>query len=49
MVMIPAHLVPMWMDSPLYYSFINHGKESVVLDLKNDHDKSIFINMAQTS
>lgn len=29
----------------LYYSFINHGKESVVLDLKNDHDKSIFINM----
>ena len=28
----------------LYYSFINHGKESVVLDLKNDHDKSIFIN-----
>lgn len=29
----------------LYYSFINHGKESVVLELKNDHDKSIFINM----
>ncbi len=29
----------------LYYSFINHGKEIVVLDLKNDHDKSIFINM----
>lgn len=29
----------------LYYSFINHGKESVVLDLKNEQDKSIFINM----
>lgn len=29
----------------LYYSFINYGKESVVFDLKNDYDKSIFINM----
>lgn len=28
-----------------YYSFINYGKESVVFDLKNDYDKSIFINM----
>lgn len=29
----------------LYYSFINHSKKSVVLNLKNNHNKSIFINM----
>ncbi|MFO6426543.1 CoA transferase [Escherichia coli] len=34
------------MDGPsLYYSFINHGKGVLIIDLKNDHDKSIFINM----
>lgn len=29
----------------LYYSFINRGKESVVLDLKNENDRAIFTNM----
>ncbi len=38
MVMIPA-FSPYVDGQSLYYSFINHGKESVVLDLKNDHDK----------
>lgn len=29
----------------LYYSFVNRGKESVVLNLKDEHDRAIFINM----
>ena len=31
----------------LYYSFVNRGKESVVLNLKEDKDRAIFINMLQ--
>lgn len=29
----------------LYYSFVNRGKESIVLNLKDEHDKAIFTNM----
>jgi CoA:oxalate CoA-transferase len=29
----------------LYFSFINRGKESIVLNLKEDHDRAIFRNM----
>jgi CoA:oxalate CoA-transferase len=29
----------------LYFSFVNRGKESVVLNLKEDTDKQIFLNM----
>ncbi|ENZ7198125.1 CoA:oxalate CoA-transferase [Klebsiella variicola] len=29
----------------LYYSFVNRGKESVVLNLKTDTDRHVFINM----
>lgn len=32
-------------DQSLYYSFVNRGKESVVLNLKEDKDRAIFINM----
>lgn len=31
----------------LYYSFVNRGKESVVLNLKEEHDRAIFINMVK--
>jgi CoA-transferase family III len=29
----------------LYFSFINRGKESIVLNLREDHDRAIFRNM----
>ncbi|HHR6442866.1 TPA: CoA:oxalate CoA-transferase [Providencia alcalifaciens] len=29
----------------LYYSFVNRGKESIILNLKEEHDRKIFINM----
>jgi CoA:oxalate CoA-transferase len=29
----------------LYFSFVNRGKESVVLNLKDDEDRAIFLNM----
>jgi len=38
-------LGPFLNDQSLYYSFVNRGKESVVLDLKTEHDRQIFINM----
>ncbi|MGG4609352.1 CoA:oxalate CoA-transferase [Providencia sp. Me31A] len=31
----------------LYYSFINRGKESIVLDLKNNDDRELFFNMVK--
>jgi CoA:oxalate CoA-transferase len=31
----------------LYFSFVNRGKESVVLDLKADADREIFLNMVR--
>ena len=34
-------------DQSLYFSFVNRGKESVVLDLKDDTDRAIFLNMVK--
>lgn len=31
----------------LYYSFVNRGKESVVLNLKDENDRKIFLNMVR--
>lgn len=32
-------------DQSLYYSFVNRGKESIVLDLKDKQDQTVFCNM----
>lgn len=32
-------------DQSLYFSFVNRGKESIVLNLKEDADRAIFLNM----
>lgn len=32
-------------QTSLYFAFVNRGKESIVLDLKEDADRKIFINM----
>ncbi len=32
-------------DQSLYFSFVNRGKESIVLNLKDDADRAIFLNM----
>jgi crotonobetainyl-CoA:carnitine CoA-transferase CaiB-like acyl-CoA transferase len=32
-------------DKSLYFSFVNRGKESIVLNLKDDGDRAIFLNM----
>jgi CoA:oxalate CoA-transferase len=34
-------------DQSLYFSFVNRGKESVVLDLKDEADRAIFLNMVR--
>ncbi|MBV8260413.1 MAG: CoA:oxalate CoA-transferase [Paraburkholderia sp.] len=34
-------------DQSLYFSFVNRGKESVVLDLKDNADRAIFLNMVR--
>lgn len=34
-------------DQSLYFSFVNRGKESIVLDLKAAPDKAIFLNMVR--
>ena len=36
-------------DKSLYFSCVNRGKESVVLNLKADDDKKIFINMVKAA
>lgn len=38
---------PFVKDQSLYFSFVNRGKESIVLDLKNDADRAIFLNMVR--
>ena len=38
---------PFYKDQSLYFSFINRGKESIVLNLKNDADRAIFLNMVR--
>ncbi len=32
-------------DKSLYFSFVNRGKESIILNLKDDGDRAIFLNM----
>ncbi|CAB3751195.1 CoA:oxalate CoA-transferase [Paraburkholderia solisilvae] len=34
-------------DKSLYFSFVNRGKESIVLNLKHDEDRAIFLNMVR--
>jgi CoA:oxalate CoA-transferase len=36
---------PFYKDQSLYFSFVNRGKESIVLNLKDETDKAIFLNM----
>jgi CoA:oxalate CoA-transferase len=36
---------PFYKDQSLYFSFVNRGKESIVLDLKSDVDRNLFLNM----
>ena len=36
---------PFVKDQSLYFSFVNRGKESIVLDLKSDSDRAVFLNM----
>ena len=36
---------PFLNDQSLYFSFVNRGKESIVLNLKDDADRAIFLNM----
>ena len=38
---------PFVKDQSLYFSFINRAKESIVLNLKEDHDRAIFRNMVR--
>jgi CoA:oxalate CoA-transferase len=38
-------LGPFLQDQSLYFSFVNRGKESIVLDLKSEADRAIFLNM----
>ncbi|MCB8877390.1 CoA:oxalate CoA-transferase [Acidisoma silvae] len=34
-------------DQSLYFSFVNRGKESIVLNLKEDTDRALFLNMVR--
>lgn len=34
-------------DQSLYFSFVNRGKESIVLNLKDDDDRALFLNMVR--
>jgi len=36
-------------EQSLYFSFVNRGKESVVLNLKDEADRAIFLNMAASA
>ncbi|MEI9914968.1 MAG: CoA transferase [Methylovirgula sp.] len=36
---------PFYKGQSLYFSFVNRGKESVVLNLKDESDKAILLNM----
>jgi CoA:oxalate CoA-transferase len=36
---------PFYKDQSLYFSFVNRGKESIVLNLKEERDRSLFRNM----
>ncbi len=36
---------PFYKGQSLYFSFVNRGKESIVLNLKDESDKAILLNM----
>jgi CoA:oxalate CoA-transferase len=36
---------PFYKDQSLYFSFVNRGKESIVLNLKEDADRKLFLRM----
>ena len=38
---------PFYKDQSLYFSFVNRGKESIVLNLKDEVDRAIFVNMVR--
>ncbi|WP_020176832.1 CoA:oxalate CoA-transferase [Methyloferula stellata] len=38
---------PFYKEQSLYFSFVNRGKESIVLNLKDEADKAIFLNMVR--
>jgi crotonobetainyl-CoA:carnitine CoA-transferase CaiB-like acyl-CoA transferase len=38
---------PFYKDQSLYFSFVNRGKESIVLNLKEGADRTIFLNMVR--
>ncbi len=38
---------PFYKDQSLYFSFVNRGKESIALDLKQEADRAIFLNMVR--
>lgn len=38
---------PFVKNQSLYYSFVNRGKESIVLDLKNDDDRAVFLEIVK--
>jgi CoA:oxalate CoA-transferase len=38
---------PFYKGQSLYFSFVNRGKESIVLNLKEDADRALFLNMVR--
>jgi len=36
---------PFQKDSSLYFNFVNRGRETIVLNLREDADRAIFLNM----
>jgi crotonobetainyl-CoA:carnitine CoA-transferase CaiB-like acyl-CoA transferase len=38
---------PFYKGQSLYFSFVNRGKESIVLNLKDEADRTIFLNMVR--
>jgi CoA:oxalate CoA-transferase len=38
---------PFCKGQSLYFSFVNRGKESIVLNLKKDDDRTVFLNMVR--
>src|SRR5260370_32934448 len=38
---------PFYKGQSLYFSFVNRGKESIVLNLKEETDRAIFLNMVR--
>jgi crotonobetainyl-CoA:carnitine CoA-transferase CaiB-like acyl-CoA transferase len=38
---------PFYKGQSLYFSFVNRGKESIVLNLKQEADRTIFLNMVR--